>query len=125
MLLPIRAITINTAPASPAFQATWIFTWAPTRTKSRISARHGQMIGRSFLARQTMQQRIQQQKDLFIYDTRFAKHRILKRAEQFAGHIAGKREEFAARQQQLVARHKAHQKAQLIQNLLRTIRGMH
>ena len=72
-----------------------------------------------------MQQKIQDRKNLFIYDVRFARHKMKEHAKHFEEHVAGKKEEFAARQYQLIARHKAHQKAHLIQNLLRTIRGMH
>jgi hypothetical protein len=73
---------------------------------------------------QIMQKKMQKSRELFAYDVRFAKYEIQQNAQVFMDKILDKQEEFLDRGAQVVARHKAHQKSQLIQNLLRTIRTM-
>jgi hypothetical protein len=90
-----------------------------------MSAAHIKVMEEGKRRRLLMQDRMKKQRDLFQYDVRFAQHRISRNAERFADKAAEKQEEFVARGKQLVARHKAHQKANLIQNLLRTIRSSH
>jgi hypothetical protein len=72
-----------------------------------------------------MEQEMQKKRELFLYDVRFARDKMQKHARLFEEKIAEKREEFETTQEKIVARHKAKQKAHLIQNLLRTIRSMH
>jgi len=77
------------------------------------------------LNREKMKEEMMHKRELFLYDVRFAKHNIQEHAKQFSEKIAAKREEFETRQEQITARHKARQKAHIIQNLLRMIRSMH
>jgi hypothetical protein len=75
--------------------------------------------------RDIMQKKIKHQRDQFQYDVRFAQHRIKENSKDFGEKILQKQEEFVSQGAQLVARHKAKQKAHLIRNLLRTIRTTH
>jgi len=93
--------------------------------KNRIDREHMAVMEKARVNRERMKQEMMHKRELFLYDTRFARHRIQENAKAFAEKAAAKREEFETRGEQLVARHKAHQKAHLINNLLRTIRGMH
>jgi hypothetical protein len=92
--------------------------------KSKIEREHISMVEKAKRERERMKKDILQKKGQFLYNVRFARHNIQKHSKDFGEKIAGKREEFETRQEQIVSRHKAHQKAHLIQNLLRTIRTM-
>lgn len=93
-------------------------------SKSRMAQERQKMMLQAEKGRTKMQEELQKRKDLFLYDVKFAQHNMEGRALQFGEKIAAKQEEFKARGKQLTARHRAHQKAHLIQNLLRVIRGM-
>jgi hypothetical protein len=95
-----------------------------TRAQGRITAAQQKMSVEADKKKKKMVEDIQRHKELFAYEVRFASHAIKKNAEAFAERVAERREAFEARGEELVARHKARQKAHLIQNLLRTIRGM-
>jgi hypothetical protein len=92
--------------------------------KGRIEEEHLAMMERARLSREKMMEEVIHKRDLFLYDTRFARHNINENAQRFAEKAAAKREEFGTRGGQIVSRHKARQKAHLIRNLLRTIRTM-
>jgi hypothetical protein len=95
-----------------------------TEAKGKIEREHWVMMERSRLSREKMMEEVIHKRDLFLYDSRFARHSIQENAKQFAEKAAAKREEFGTRGEQIVTRHKARQKAHLIRNLLRTIRTM-
>jgi hypothetical protein len=92
------------------------------QAKGKIEQEHLAMMDTAKVSRDKMMKEVVHRRDLFLYDTRFAKHNIQENAKQFAEKVSAKREEFETRGKQIVSRHKARQKAHLIRNLLRTIR---
>jgi hypothetical protein len=97
---------------------------AGTKAKEKISAAHIRLTNKAISERDKSKKEIVRRKELFLLDVRFARDKIQRQAREFADRIAEKREEFQERQQQVVARHKAHRKAMMIRNLLRTIRNI-
>jgi hypothetical protein len=93
--------------------------------KGRIASAYYAVTEESKRRRNIMQKKMEHQRDLFQYDVRFAQHRIKQNSIEFRDRSLDKQEEFVSRGKQLVARHKARQKAHLIQNLLKTIRKTH
>lgn len=92
--------------------------------KEKIGVAQARMMNRSKGQRKKMEEGIRHRKELFLYNVRFARYNMQEHAKQFAEGIAAKKEEFATKQTQIVSRHRAKQKAHLIRNLLRVIRGM-
>jgi len=95
------------------------------KAQGRMAVTSKNMMAKAAQNREKMIAEINRQKGLFQYEVRFAKHRIQQHADQFAEQIATKQEEFETKQEQVISRHRVHQKAMLIRSLLRTIRGMH
>jgi hypothetical protein len=93
--------------------------------KGKIKKANITMLEKAKSNRLKMEQEMKQKRELFLYEVRFARDKMQKHAEQFAEKVTEKREEFETTQEKIVARHKAKQKAYMIHNLLRTIRGMH
>jgi hypothetical protein len=93
--------------------------------KTRLESQQKTMMKTADSNREEMIKEIHHRKDLFILDVKFAKHKIHLHAKNFAEKTAEKREEFETTQETIVSRHRAQQKALLIRNLLKVIRGMH
>jgi hypothetical protein len=94
------------------------------KTAKDIKQMHSIITGEAEKRKIAMQEEMHNKKNLFLYDVRFARQQIEQRTKEFAEKIDAKREEFETKQEQIIARHKAYQKAHIIQNLLRTIRSM-
>lgn len=98
---------------------------APGEAKARLKEGSEAFAGKAITARESMTKDILRRRELFAYDTRFARDRIQRHAKGFREKVAEKKELFGTRGQQLVRRHKAKQKAHLIRNLLKVIRSTH
>jgi hypothetical protein len=101
------------------------FTSGTNVAKGKIKKANVTLLNKAKNNRLKMVEEMQRRRELFLYDVRFAQDSIHKHAVQFAEKIAEKREEFETTQEKIIAKHKAKQKAHMIQTLLRTIRSMH
>lgn len=110
---------------APELESKEEFITKAEEAKSKIGRQHVALTESAKLNREKMKEEMMHKRELFLYDVRFAKYDIQEHAKQFSEKIAAKREEFETRQEQITTRHKAHQKAHIIQNLLRMIRSMH
>jgi hypothetical protein len=107
----------------PAYQ-TKRFSSQAVQAKGKIEHGHHTMVEQADINRERMKEEMMHRRELFKYDIRFARHSMEEHAKKFTERIEIVKEEFETRQEQIIRRHKAHQKAHIINNLLRTIRGM-
>jgi hypothetical protein len=77
-----------------------------------------------FLGKKRIEKDVQRKKELLLYDTRFKKFELQKNANKQKEFLAEKFETFQDKQKNLIARHKAKQKANMIRKLLNAMRVM-